>query len=170
MVYSVQFWETELKNWISIFCFFIVLNLKAAVFCSDLQKATRSKSSCFCKMRKKMWTTHVKWHPRQRWKSNQILDLENCVTLHWYLMVEISANFSYVDFFPSNGFWVSKQALSICLWTCRAGVMRLLPVQMFAEKQKKRQKKDIFYLHLSQKTENLWVVEETRHLRTSRDH
>lgn len=83
--------------------------------------------------------------------SSSALKVKSNLEFHWYLMVEISANFSYVDFFPSNGFWVSKQALSICLWTCRAGVMRLLPVQMFAEKDKKRQKKDIFYLHLSQK-------------------
>lgn len=83
--------------------------------------------------------------------SSSALKVKSNLEFHWYLMVEISANFSYVDFFPSNGFWVSKQALSICLWTCRTGVMRLLPVQMFAEKDKKRQKKDIFYLHLSQK-------------------
>lgn len=83
--------------------------------------------------------------------SLSALKVKSNLEFHWYLMVEISANSSYVDFFPSNGFWVSKQASSICLWTCRAGVMRLLPVQMFAEKDKKRQKKDIFYLHLSQK-------------------
>lgn len=70
--------------------------------------------------------------------SSSALKVKSNLEFHWYLMVEISANFSYVDFFPSNGFWVSKQALSICLWTCRAGVMRLLPVQMFAEKQKKK--------------------------------
>lgn len=70
--------------------------------------------------------------------SSSALKVKSNLEFHWYLMVEISANFSYVDFFPSNGFWVSKQALSICLWTCRTGVMRLLPVQMFAEKQKKK--------------------------------
>lgn len=83
--------------------------------------------------------------------SSSALKVKSNLEFHWYLMVEmveISANFSYVDFFPSKGFWVSKQASSICLWTCRAGVMRLLPVQMFAEKDKKRQKKRHF-LHAS---------------------
>lgn len=70
--------------------------------------------------------------------SSSALKVKSNLEFHWYLMVEISANSSYVNLFSSNGFWVSKQALSICLWTCRAGVMRLLPVQMFAEKQKKK--------------------------------
>lgn len=84
--------------------------------------------------------------------SSSALKVKSNLEFHWYLMVEmveISANFSYVDFFPSKGFWVSKQASSICLWTCRAGVMRLLPVQMFAEKQKKKDKKKIYFLPAS---------------------
>lgn len=77
--------------------------------------------------------------------SSSALKVKSNLEFHWYLMVEISANFSYVDLFPSNGFWVSKQALSICLWTCRAGVTS--SANVCRKRQKKTKKRH--FLHAS---------------------